>query len=267
MYDAPVRVAGHDRQGAGLTLETMLKSAPRRFRGLAAAVLMCWSGLASAGELGAFNDAVAAAYVHYRGAVFYARTGNLGVSTVELKLMAAKWQAVLDRFATAPPDAFADDPAWGQTLRGVGRQIAAAAAAARRGDADATRDALAPIRRELAALRRRNNVVVFSDCTDELHAAVDTVWSYRREPPDFASAEALARFKARLGVVAYMFRRCHARAPAAAAKSAEFNRLFETARDSLGRLRRALNEGNGAGLTGALRELRSLDHMLFLRFG
>jgi hypothetical protein len=250
-----------------LTTETMLKSAPCRVRGMAAAVLLCWPGLASAGELGAFNDAVAAAYAHYRGAVFYARTGNLGVGAVELEQMAAKWRAVLDRFAAAPPDAFADDPAWGETLRRVGRRIADAGAAARRGDADATRAALAPIRPELAGLRRRNNVVVFSDCVDELQAAVDAIWSYRREPPDFTSAEALDRFKARLGVVAYMFRRCHARAPAAAAKSAEFNRLFESARDTLSRLRRALNDGDSKGLINTLRELRSLDQMLFLRFG
>ncbi len=259
--------AGRDRQGAGLTIETMLKSAPRRVRGMAAAALLCWSGLASAGELGAFNDAVAAAYAHYRGAIFYARTGNLGVSAVELEGMAAKWRAVLDRFAAAPPDAFADDPAWGETLRGVGRRIAVAGAAARRGDADATLGALAPIRRALAGLRRRNNVVVFSDCIDELQAAVDAIWGYRREPPDFTSAEALDRFKARLGVVAYMFRRCHARAPAAAAESAEFNRLFDSARDILGRLRRALNDADGARLIHTLRELRSLDRMLFLRFG
>ncbi len=64
-----------------------------------------------------------------------------------------------------------------------------------------------------------------------------------------------------------MFRRCHARAPAAAAESAEFNRLFDSAQDTLGRLRRALNEGNGARLINTLRELRSLDRMLFLRFG
>jgi len=250
-----------------LTIETMLKSLPRRVRGMAAVALLCWSGPAAAGELGAFNDAVAAAYAHYRGAVFYARTGNPGVSAVELELMAAKWRAVLDRFAAAPPDAFADDPTWGETLRGVGQRVATAAAAAQRGDADATVSALVPIREELAALRQRNNVVVFSDCVDELQAAVDAVWPYRREPPDFTSAEALDRFKARLGVVAYLFRRCHARAPAAARESAEFNRLFETGHDSLGRLWRALNDGDGARLIGALRELRSVDRMLFLRFG
>jgi hypothetical protein len=229
-------------------------------------VALGWSA-AAASDLAAFNAAVADAYGHYRGAVFYLRTGNAGVAAVELAQMAAKWRALLDRFATAPPDAFAADAAWRATLDGIAQALAEATAAAEHGDAEAATRALAPIRPALGALRRRNDVAVFSDCVDELGAAMAPLWPYRHEPPDFASDAVLDRLKARIGVVEYLFRRCRDRAPAAYRDDDDFNRLIDGSLESLERLWAALARQDRQALINALRELRSFDGMLFLRYG
>jgi hypothetical protein len=238
-----------------------------RFAVLWLAVALGCPVAAAASELKSFNAAVADAYGHYRGAVFYLRTGNAGVAAVELAQMASKWRVLVERFAATPPDAFADDATWRATLDGIAVALATASAAAERGEAEGARHALAPVRAELAALRRRNNIAVFSDCVDELGGAMEALWRYRHEPPDFDSGEAVDRLKARLGVVEYLFQRCRDRAPTVHRESEDFNRLIDGSLESLKRLWAALARQDGQAVINSLRELRSFDAMLFLRYG
>jgi hypothetical protein len=154
-------------------------------------VLLSLSLPAQAGQLAAFNAAVAEAYAPYRGAVSYLRTGNLDLAALELEAAAARWSAVVERFAAAPPDAFADDPAWRASLMNLSRRFDKAIQAIDAGDPETARSLLAPVRGTLGALRRRNNVTVFSDHIDEITRAMDRLWRFRKEPPDFAEAATL----------------------------------------------------------------------------
>ena len=225
------------------------------------------AGAARASGLADFNRAAAAAYGHYRAAASYLRTGNAALAAIELEAAAGKWRGVQSRFAGSPPDAFADDPAWAATLTGVGERLHEALAATDAGDLKAAGEALAPIRGELGALRRRNNVVVFSDRVDALTAAMDRLWRFRHEPPDLKAAATLRELRSGTAVFEYLLGRCRETAPAALRGDPDFIRFLDSAVEGVERLWQAIETKDQTLLINTLRELRSFERLFFLRFG
>ena len=231
------------------------------------ASLLAAASAARGGELADFNGAVAAAYAHYRGAISYLRTGNVALAAFELDDMATKWRDVTVRHAQTAPDAFADDPAWATTLAGIGARVDQALAAIDAGQAETALEAIAPIRDELAELRRRNGVTVFSDRINDVSAAMAALWAHRRGEPDLASADVARDIAAKTAVLGYMFDRCRDQAPAAVREDAAFIRLLDGSEEGIKRIWRALDERDQHLLINTLRELRSFEQILFLRFG
>jgi len=236
-------------------------------RWLAAALLLAASAAGAASELSRFHDAVAGAYAHYRSAVFYLRTGNAMVAGFELDQMRERWSALEARFAANPPDAYADDADFAAILAGIGQRTTSAAGAAAAGDAEAAAAALEPVRGTLAAMRRRAGVRVFSDCVDEVNAAMDALYHYRRAPVDFADAAQVNDVKAKTAVLDYLVARCDGEASAAVRADGEFRSLVDGMRASGTSMFRALDRGDATAVVNVIRELRSFDRMLFLRFG
>ncbi len=231
------------------------------------AVLAFAAAPARAGDLAAFLAAVGEVDTHGRTAAFYLRTDNPAVAGFELDEMTDKWRAVVARFGSAPPDAFADDPAWRQALGRIGEALATARGAASEGDAEAGQAALAAVRGELATLRQRNNVWTFSDCIDEIAAQMSGLWRYRHAPPDLASTEVANRVKAQIGVLSYLFTRCRERAPRTLVGNAEFEHLIDGSLESLSRMWATVDGRDAQAFVSYLRGLRSFERLLFLRFG
>ncbi len=222
---------------------------------------------ADASDLAAFNAAVGKAYSHFRGSVFYLRTGNPAVANIELQQAASAWTAEVMPFRAAPPDAFGDDAQWSAVLLEVSERLAKAESLTRSGAIEPAEAELLPIRPTLAALRARNNVRVFSDCIDEANAAMDRLWVFRYEPPDFSVPAQVNKLKAETAITAYLYRRCQAEAPAEIASTPEFTRIMEGTIRSLARMWDAIDQGNEEAVISILREVRSFDRMLWLQFG
>ena len=222
---------------------------------------------AGASDLSRFNTAVAETYAHYRTAAFYLHTGNPAVAEFELQQAIALWDERVMPFRDAVPDAFADDTTWSGTLDDIGAKLQQAQSLAQSNEAQAAEDALAPIREALADLRARGGVRVFSDCIDEANAAMDALWVFRHEPPDFADAAAVNALRAQTAVTAYLYERCQAEAPSEIAEAPEFQRIMEGTLTSLSRLWPAIDAGDTEVVISILREIRSFDRMLWLQFG
>lgn len=220
-----------------------------------------------ASELSRFNAAVNEAYTHTRGALFYLHTGNPAVAEFELEAAIESWQTKVMSFRDAPPDAYADDGIWDATLDDIARRLEQARGMAQAGDTERAEALLQPVRPALAALRARNSQRSFSDCIDEANAAMDELWVYRNEPPDFADGAAVNDLKAKTAVTAYLYRRCQAEAPPEIAEAPEFLRIMGGTIASLDRLWPAIDAGNAEVVISILREVRSFDRMLWLQFG
>jgi len=107
----------------------------------------------------------------------------------------------------------------------------------------------------------------FSDCVDEMNAQFDVLWRYRREPPDLTSLQEVNAAKDQAAVTAHWYQRCRVQAPAAFAEDAEFSRLMDGSISSLKLIWSALDEENEMRFINILRELRSYDRLIWLRFG
>ncbi len=205
----------------------------------------------------AFHAAVADAYRQYREAVHYHENGNSELGDMALDQFVADWKALTARYAGSPPPAYAKDAAFAETLTAIEAKAASALGSA---PAEALL-ALKPIRADLAALRKRNGQHVFSDCIDAMNAAMDRLWEYRQKPPD---AKRLPVFQAATRDTAARYRECREQAPPALRESAEFNRMIDGALASFARLEAATE---AELIISLLRELRSFDKLIWLRFG
>ncbi|MCW5772837.1 MAG: hypothetical protein KIT16_14430 [Rhodospirillaceae bacterium] len=214
----------------------------------------------------AFYDAVAGAYAPYREAVHYLETGNAGLAALALDRADAEWRKVRARFADDPPKPYAGDLKWKATLAAIGDALEAGLKAADAGDDKVALATLAAVRRDLAELRLRSGQRVYSDCIDAMNAAMDRLWAFRAHPPDRTQPGSLPAFKAAVASTQRWYRRCRDEAPPALAASDEFKRLFAGALAGLDRLDAAAS-GPADRIVSILRELRSYDKLIWLRFG
>jgi hypothetical protein len=226
-----------------------------------------WPGAARADDTDAFLKASAGAYAPYRAAVSYLHTGNPGLGALAIDAMAARWTALCDRFRDQAPDAFAEDAAWQSSLDEISERIAAAQAKIAAGDTEAAEATLKPIRGLLGDLRRRNGVITHSDRVDAFSAAMETMWVYRRNPPDMANAQTLATVAEQVRTLRRTMEDVAAKPPEATAADPQFQRLIVESRVSFERLERALDTRDATLLISALRELRSSERLLWMNFG
>lgn len=235
--------------------------------GFVGLILMAGSVTVSASDVGRFHTAVADANDHYRQAVFYLRTENPAVAAIELDDFIAKWDAVIETFDAAPPDVYADDPAWSATLAEIGARAREGLAALDQGNASTAREVVGPVRGQLGDLRRRNGVTTFSDRIDELTAVMDVLARYRREVTDIRDDAVIEPVRNQAAVVEYVFEKVRRNAPPMIAQDPEFKRMYEGVAESMGRLWRGLEMRDLRLFRIGSGELRSHERLLYLRFG
>jgi hypothetical protein len=225
------------------------------------------AGPARAAAVHDFHAAVAGAFGHYRLVMYSLRTGNQAIALFELDRMAANWKTIEQRFAASPPDIYANDPAWRDTLDAIGDAVEAGLAAAEAGDVKTAMRRLKPVRGEMSGLRRRNGVFLFPDCVENANLAFERLFAYRREPTDFVDAGAVNGLRRALAITVHWYETCRDTAPAAIRDDAQFRRIMDSAIDSLGLIWDAIDERNARRVINNLRGLRSSDGLLYLRFG
>jgi hypothetical protein len=234
---------------------------------LALALGLALAAPAAASELSDFNAAVDAAMDHRRAALFYLRTENPMVAEIELESADERWAAVVARWGETPPDAFADEADWAGELAAVGAALETAQQAAAGGDAKAAAAALEPVGPRLSRLRAEAGVIVFADRVAEANRAMDALWVYRREPIDWADAAQVDDLRARTAVTAYLYGKLKETAAADIAEDPEFARLVDGTLDALGLMWGAIDMQEETAVINILREIRSFDDLLWLRFG
>ena len=154
------------------------------------------------------------------------RTGNVALAALELEEMEQRWQGIARAYGGAPPPAYAADPQWAAVLSDVAARIDAALRAIDAGEIEEAQDALAPIRWILSDQRRRAGLQTFSDRVDAVSRAMDDLWVFRHEPPDFADAAAVGELEAGIAQMRGVVERCVQEAPASTRGNKQFQRLM-----------------------------------------
>lgn len=238
-----------------------------RMAAMALALLTVLAPAGRADDAPGFSAARADAYSHYREAFFYTRTGNTAVAGLALDEFIVKWSALVDAYVGNPPAEYSGDAAWKDTLRDILARAEMGLDALDANDPKAARDAINPIRGILGDLRRRNNVVAYSDHVDALSAAMDVLARYRMEVKDLGDAEAVAMVRGQAAIVEALFEKCRSEAAPTVADDPEFKRLIEGAAESMAKLMESLKSKDLLLYRIGIGELRSYERIMFLRFG
>lgn len=234
---------------------------------LACVFLILAPGRIPAGDLQDFDSAMADAYNHYRHTLFYLRTDNPMVASLELDALATKWETLMTHFGSSPPRPYASDPLFGKSLDEVRARVEDALSALDQGDTTRGRELLMPIRRDLSEMRRRSGVVSFSDHIDELSAAMEVLVRYRREIRNLDDNTSREQAERQAAIVATAFEKIRRMAPPEIAQQEEFQRTLEGVRESMERLHKGLEKRDGRLFRIGVGELHAHERLLYLRFG
>ncbi len=212
----------------------------------------------------AFTDAMTSAYAPYRAALF--ATNGKSKAEAELALTKAReaWTTLTRRFAS-PPAPYDRDPHLAGTLAKVDSVYLQAAAEVRDEKLAQAHETLEAVRELLAELRRRNDVIVFSDHMNAYHARIELVLQDGRQLP--ATASEWMTWMGRVGALDYLAARLRADAPAKLLADADFETQLQAVEASVTNLRAAALARDGAALRDAIAGLKRPYSRLFLKYG
>ncbi len=225
------------------------------------------STIVRAADISAFHAAIQKVHQPYKSALFYLRTGNAGVAGLELSTANAAWRAVIDQYANTPPDPITGDSGWAKTVEQVSAALDSGLKLAGEGNSKAARSALLPIREHLYSFRKRNGLRVMADCVYDLNAFMDTLYVWRRTPANLADASVQAEAKAASLNYINQLKLCRSEAPEALQKDADFKSVMDGAAKSADSLLKPIAEKKPDALINVLRELKSFDVIIFVRWG
>lgn len=234
-----------------------------RWRAVAAVCVALLPAWASAAD--AITDAMQAAYVPYRIALF--RTNSKAQAESEQAIAAARtqWRALAARFGATPAAPYDRDASFASTLKEVDAVYARAEAQIAARQLPEAHETLEKARDLLSDLRRRNNVVVFSDHMNAYHEQMEHVLV--DGPKILSQPGGLLELAAQAGTLDYLARRLRAEAPAALAQDGEFKGLADAVEASVRALRAAVSKQDDAAVREALGKLKAPYSRLFLKFG
>ena len=206
-----------------------------------------------------------AAYAPYRAALFATNSKDADGSARSIGQAQQAWAALISRHATAPAAPYDRDPRFAATLSQVAAVYAEAATQVRAGQLPAAHDTLEAARDLMADLRRRNQVIVYSDHMNAYHAEMEHV--LQQGPALLAQPQGAMQLMARVGALAYLAGQLKAHAPAALAGDAGFAGGVGAVAASVDALRASLLGGDAAAVRAALAGLKQPYSKLFLKFG
>ncbi len=214
-----------------------------------------------------FHKAIAQVNQPYKSALFYLRTGNAGVASLELSAASTAWGKVVEKFGMTPPGPLADDPGWQTTMDNVSTVLESGEKLAAEGKSAQAREALLPIRAHLHKMRKRNGLRVMADCVYDLNAYMDVLYFWRKNPADFKNAD--VREKAKSASLNYInqLKLCRSEAPQNLTADADFKSVMDGAAKSASSLLKPIADQRPDAFINVLRELKSFDVIIFVRWG
>lgn len=213
----------------------------------------------------AATSAISKVYSSYRLALSYLRSGETELGGISLATFIDEWSALDKRFAANPPAPFDKDSQFAATLADVSKHAKDSQERLSQGDASGAVAKLEPIRSILRQMRRRNGIRTLSDCIDNISAQMDRLQALRDAKFDGEDRRQMNAAKETLDSFSPVLRACKQQSPEA--NQDQYRRLIKQASSSVESAKNALVTHDTARFIRIVRELRSIDHILFQQFG
>jgi len=211
------------------------------------------------------TEAMQAAYAPYRAALY--RTNSKAQLESEQAIAQARqaWKALSERFAARPPVPYDKDPQFAATLAQVSALYERAAREARANQLPEAHETLEQVRDLSAELRKRNDVVVYSDAMNAYHAEMEHLLTDGAKT--LAAPQGQLLLMGQVGTLEYLARRLRADAPAALLRDADFGTHLQAVEASVAQLRQAVLGGDAAAVREAISRLKGPYSRMFLKYG
>jgi hypothetical protein len=213
----------------------------------------------------ALTDAMQAAYVPYRTALFRTSGKSQPEAQQAMTQTQQAWKAIVEQFGSRAPAPYDRDKTFADSLAKVAAVYDKAALQVRDNQLTAAHETLEAARDLMADLRRRNQVQVFSDHMNAYHAQMEHVLI--DGPKLLAEAQGPARLLAWVGALDYLSQRLQAEAPAELTQNPEFVQGAKDVAASVAAMQAALVNADAAAARDAMAKLKQPYSKLFLKFG
>jgi hypothetical protein len=233
--------------------------------GSAAAVVFISCAAFSARAADPVTDAMQDAYAPYRAALFKTNSASQADAQQAITQAQQSWGRLSARFGAAPPAPYDRDAAFAASLAEVSKVYARAAEQIAANQLAAAHETLEHARDIMAEVRRRNQVIVYSDHMNAYHAEMERVINEGSKA--LAQPNGIPQLTASAGVLGYLAGRLTTEAPDTYTKNAEFTSLAKAVQQSVGDLQAALLAQDATAAKAAIQKLKSPYGKLFLKFG
>ena len=184
------------------------------------------------------TDAMQKTYAPYRVALF--KTNNNAQEDSRQAVIQAHqgWTRIANEFGANPPAPYAGDPGFAASLAGVNKVYAKALEQIEQNHLVEAHETLEEVRDIMADMRRRNQVIVFSDHMNAYHAEMEHFLNDGEKT--IAEQNGMLELTAKAGALDYLAGRLKSEAPANLQKNEEFVGLLKAVEKSVADLKAAL---------------------------
>ena len=211
------------------------------------------------------TDALQQAYAPYRSALYKTNGKSQPEAQQAITQAQVAWAQIVRQFGTKPSAPYDRDSRFGTSLAEVTSVYAKAAEEIGNNQLAEAHNTLERARDVMAELRRRNQVIVFSDHMNAYHAEMEHVLIDGSKMID--EPQGLLKLTALAGGLDYLAKRLSAEAPAELAKNGEFVALVNAVEQSVAGLKTALFAQDAAAVKAAMSKIKGPYSKLFAKFG
>lgn len=232
-------------------------------RGLIAATCVSVSGFSQAAD--PVTEALQSANAPYRMALFKTNSNSQSESLQALLQAQAAWDKLAQQFAAKVPAPYDRDDAFGASVAAVTKVYAKAVAETNAGDLKGAHNTLEEARDIMSELRKRNQVVVFSDHMNAYHEVMEHLMTGGVET--LAKPQGMQMATLQVGALRYTAERLRTQASATLLQNAEFTALLQAVQQSVTQLEAAVLNQDSAAIKDAIGKLKGPYSKLFAKFG
>lgn len=232
-------------------------------RRLIAATCVCAAGVLHAAD--PVTEAMQLANAPYRMALFKTNGTSQPEALQALLQAQTAWDKLAQQFAAKVPAPYDRDDTFGASVVAVTKVYAKALTEINTGDLKAAHNTLEDARDIMSDLRKRNQVVVFSDHMNAYHEVMEHVMT--DGAATLAKPQGMQQLTLQIGALRYTAERLRTQAPATLTQNPEFMALLQAVQKSVALLEAAVLNQDSTAAKEAIGKLKGPYSKLFAKFG
>ena len=211
------------------------------------------------------TEAMTSAYTPYRVALFRTNSNSQSESETAVVQASKAWQEIISTYAKAPPAPYDRDKNFAKSLADVAAVYERASLEIRAQKLTQAHETLENARDLMSEMRRRNNVIVYSDHMNAYHAEMEHMLS--ESPKWLEQPNGFLLVMEKQGAMAFLAARLKSEAPSAVTSDPAFAPALKALEQSLTALREAILTQDAARVRSAISKIKGPYSQLFLKFG